>query len=148
MIDRFDGTKFRFLSNFYMCPVIYEGIRYPSSEHAYQAAKSLDMEVRQRIANLSTPGKAKKAGRQINIRQDWEAVKYDVMSEIVLEKFLQNPDIKQKLIDTGDEELIEGNTWGDQWWGVCNGVGENMLGKILMRVRAILRGEYIFQITT
>lgn len=143
MIDRFDGTKHRFLSNFYMAPVAYEGILYPSSEHAYQAAKSLDQEVRKRIASLKTAGQSKKAGRQIHIRPNWDAIKYDIMSEIVLEKFIQNPDLKQKLLDTGDDELIEGNTWGDTFFGICNGVGENNLGKILMKVRSILRGEHI-----
>lgn len=141
MIDRFDGTKHRFLSNFFMAPVTYEGILYPSTEHAFQAAKSLDPKVRQRVANLPTPGQAKRAGRQISIRPDWEQVKYDVMSEIVLEKFLTHSDLRQKLIDTGDEELVEGNTWGDQYWGVCNGVGLNNLGKILMQVRKIVQQQ-------
>lgn len=141
MIDRFDGTKYRFLSNFFMAPVAYEGILYPSTEHAFQAAKSLDPKVRQRIANLPTPGQAKRAGRQVSIRPDWEQVKYDVMSEIVLEKFLTHSDLRQKLIDTGDEELVEGNTWGDQYWGVCNGVGLNNLGKILMQVRKIVQQQ-------
>jgi ribA/ribD-fused uncharacterized protein len=131
-------SKHRFLSNFYESPVVYEGITYPSSEHAYQAAKSLDPVVRQRMANVSTPGKVKKAGRQITLRPDWEQVKLDVMAEIVLLKFMQNDELKQKLLETGNEELVEGNTWGDTYWGVCNGVGENHLGKILMRVRQIL----------
>jgi ribA/ribD-fused uncharacterized protein len=138
MIDRFDGTKYEFLSNFHMAPVLYEGILYPSSEHAYQAAKSLDPVVRNRVAKLSTAGQSKKAGRQISIRPDWEQVKYDIMSEIVLLKFMQHPDLKEKLLATGDEELVEGNTWGDSYWGVCRGVGQNKLGEILMKVRKIL----------
>ena len=62
-------------------------------------------------------------------------MKYDVMYQVCKAKFLQNPDLARKLVETGDAELVEGNTWGDKVWGVCDGVGENNLGKTLMRIR-------------
>lgn len=73
------------------------------------------------------------------MRPDWEEVKYDVMYEIVKAKFIQNPDLKEKLLSTGDEYLVEGNHWGDRTWGQVNGVGKNWLGKILMKVREELK---------
>ena len=93
--------------------------------------------------NLS---EAKRLGRRVRLRSDWEQVKYDVMLDVVRAKFNQHPDLAQKLLATGDEELVEGNDWGDTYWGVCNGRGKNMLGKILMRVRAELRGENIDEV--
>ena len=142
-IDRFQGPM-RWLSNFEPCEVHFEGGVYPSSEHAYQAAKFLDPEKRKQIAALPTPAAAKKAGAIRNnpeIRPDWFMVALRVMEAVVLDKFSRNPGLRQKLLDTGDEELIEGNTWGDTFWGVCKGVGSNHLGRILMNVRASLRKE-------
>ena len=92
------------------------------------------------------PSEAKRLGRRMRLRSDWEQVKYDVMLDVVRAKFNQHPDLAQKLLATGDEELVEGNDWGDTYWGVCNGRGKNMLGKILMRVRAELRGENIDEV--
>lgn len=135
VIDRFDGTKYRFLSNFYMAPVLWEGITYPSSEHAYQAAKTLDPIARRLLANLETAGEVKRAGRRVKMREDWDDVKISVMEDIVRLKFEQHPGLAEKLLSTGDAELIEGNTWGDRFWGVVDGVGENNLGKVLMKVR-------------
>lgn len=130
---------YRFLSNFWPCEIDYEGIVYPTTEHAFQAAKSLDVEVRERISKLMTPGIAKKAGRAISIRPDWEDVKIQVMKDITRIKF-QYPSLAKRLIATYPMELQEGNTWGDKFWGVDleSGVGENHLGKILMEVRAEL----------
>lgn len=134
MIDKFTG-EYRWLSNFYPAEILYDGLTYPTSEHAYQAAKTLDVKKRQYIANLPSPGKAKRAGQLVVLRADWEQVKIAVMREIVRAKFSQHPDLRFKLVQTGDEELVEGNTWGDRFWGVCNGSGQNQLGKILMEVR-------------
>ena len=136
-IDKFEG-EFAFLSNFYEAEVEYEGIKYPTNEHAFQAAKSLNPARRLEIAMLDTPGKAKRAGRSLQLRHDWEQVKYDVMLDIVFAKFYQHPELATKLLATGDAELIEGNWWNDTTWGVCNGVGSNWLGRILMMVRARL----------
>ena len=140
MITSFFG-KYRFLSNFYPAKVIYDGIEYPTSEHAYQAAKTLDQPTRIQIAALTKPGEAKHAGKKVNLRDDWDDVKISVMEEIVRDKFTRNPDLRQKLLDTGDQVLVEGNTWFDTFWGVCNGKGRNELGKILMRLRKEFGGQ-------
>ena len=123
-------------------PIEYEGIIYPSTEYAYQAAKTLDINKRREIQNCRTPGDAKRTGRNITIRQDWEEIKYIVMLHLVTEKF-KHPLLKSWLNNTGTAELVEFNTWHDQIWGVCTcpkcgGIGENLLGKILMRVRSEL----------
>lgn len=139
-IGEFQG-EYRFLSNFWPAPCEFEGVRYPSSEHAYQAAKSLDAADRRRIAALPTPSEAKRAGRALTLRPDWETVKFDVMRECVRSKFALNPDLAEKLLATGDALLEEGNTWGDRTWGVVDGVGENRLGRILMDIRSELRAN-------
>ena len=130
-ITSFKGENF-FLSNFYLAPVFYQGIRFENNEAAFQAAKC--PERMQEFCGLS-PQKAKHLGCRVGLRPDWEDVKFDVMYHVCKAKFLQNPDLAQKLIETGDAELVEGNTWGDKIWGVCDGVGENNLGKTLMRIR-------------
>lgn len=137
-IDSFQG-EYRFLSNFYPATVVYEGITYPDSEHAYQSAKTLDMNERRRIAAIPTPAEAKKAGEALTYRADWAAVKYQVMLDCVRDKFTRNPELRARLLATGDAHLEEGNTWGDQIWGVYQGKGTNWLGIILMQVRAELR---------
>ena len=111
---------------------------YPSTEHAYQAAKFLDEDIQQKIRNLPTANAAKKAGRQKGIRPDWDTVKVDIMRGLLREKFSQEPE-KQVLLSTGERELVEGNWWGDTFWGVCEGKGENWLGRLLMEVRNDLR---------
>ena len=137
-IDRFMG-KYRFLSNFYSSPIRHEGINYPTVEHAYQAAKTLHNVVRKEIAEEETPGGAKRLGNQIQLRSDWEKIKVSIMRELIRQKFTKHAGLAKKLLDTGITKLIEGNTWGDTYWGVCNGVGNNKLGKILMGLRKQLR---------
>ena len=137
-IDSFSG-EYRYLSNFWLAAVTYEGKRYPSVEHAYQAAKTLDVGERARIAGLATASEAKRAGRGLRVRVDWEQVKLGVMEQCVRDKFLNHADLGAKLLATGEAELVEGNDWGDRFWGVCEGRGENHLGKILMKVRSELR---------
>jgi len=134
MIEEFQN-KYRFLSNFYYSPVEYEGIIYPSNEHAFQAAKTLDIETRKIMSKINTPDEVKHYGRRVDLRKDWEDVKLQVMYDIVKIKFFSNEILKRKLIDTYDEELVEGNYWNDFYWGICKGKGENHLGKILMKVR-------------
>lgn len=138
MINDFRG-KYFFLSNFFPCTVKYEDIIYPSTEHAFQAVKSLDPEERKRIAQILNPSLVKRAGRRVKLRKDWEEVKVQLMYEIVKAKFTQNESLKERLLKTGEEPLQEGNTWHDIFWGVCNGRGQNHLGKILMRVRNELK---------
>ena len=136
-IESFSGFYY-FLSNFYGCPVEYEGILYPGVEYAYQAAKTLDDEQRKDILMSANPGVAKRRGRRVTIREDWEEIKLDVMRELVSEKFQNHTSLRSDLLDTEDAELVEGNHWGDTFWGMCDGVGRNHLGKILMEVRAEL----------
>lgn len=131
-------NEYRFLSNFYEVPVQYNGLLFRSSEAAFQAQKC--PERANEFLNLS-PDEAKRMGRKINIRSDWESVKDTVMYEIVLAKFSQNEALKKKLIDTGDAFLAEENWWGDKYWGTVNGVGRNQLGKTLMKVRMELIGK-------
>lgn len=139
MIDKFRG-KYWFLSNFYESPIEDENITYPTVEHYFQAQKTLNREEKLKIAKATKPAKAKKIGRQVNLRKDWEDIKLQVMEKALRLKF-QNPDLCEKLIATGDEELVEGNPWGDRYWGVCNGSGKNKLGKLLMKIRKELQDE-------
>ena len=140
-ITEFKGRWTR-LSNFAPCSIWFERHIYGSTEHAYQAAKTLDEDERQKIRNLATPNQAKKVGRQLSLRKDWESVKVDIMAQLLLEKFAQEPD-RTILLSTGEVELVEGNWWGDKFWGQCPlGTGKNWLGKLLMKTRvALVNGE-------
>lgn len=133
-ISSFDG-RYAFLSNFYPATVFYENRKYPSAEHAFQAAKTQIYEEMIAIQNAETPGRAKRLGRKCTLRPDWELIKDDVMYKIVRDKFTRHPDLSAALLNTGNAELIEGNTWNDCYWGVCDGEGQNHLGQILMKVR-------------
>ena len=138
-INRFDG-EYRFLSNFYEAPVVFEGMAYPSNEAAFQAAKCLNMKEREPFTAMP-PSEAKRRGRRVALRPDWEEVKLGIMKAIVLDKFTRNPELKAKLLATGDARLAEGNSWRDRFWGVdaATGHGKNHLGLILMEVREELR---------
>jgi ribA/ribD-fused uncharacterized protein len=135
-IECFDG-EYRFLSNFHPAPVF----GYPTAEHAYQAGKTLDPAEQLKIRDAPTATAAKRLGRTVTLRPEWNDEKFRVnaMYTIVREKFFSHPELGQQLLATGDEELIEGNWWGDQFWGVSRGAGKNWLGKILMRVRDELK---------
>lgn len=137
MIDEFDG-KYRFLSNFYPAPVTYEGMDYASVENAYQAAKTTDIEKRKEFQFIKA-SEAKRKGKVIALRPQWNSMRISIMHELVLQKFTTYAHLKQMLLETGTEELAEGNWWGDTFWGTVNGVGENQLGKVLMQVREELR---------
>lgn len=137
MINEFRGRYF-FLSNFYDAPVMYDGFLFNNNESAFQSAKVIDKHKRDQFCNLDA-STAKRKGRHVLLRHDWEDVKDQIMYDVVRDKFTRNEILRQKLLDTKDEELQEGNTWGDIYWGVCNGRGKNKLGKILMRVREELR---------
>lgn len=132
MISEFTG-KYYFLSNYFEVPVAYNGIVYRNSEAAFQAQKTTDVNAQLKFAHYSA-SIAKRYGRQLHLRSDWEQIKDGVMYEICKCKFEQNPLYRLRLLATGDEELVEGNSWGDTYWGVCKGKGENHLGKILMRI--------------
>jgi ribA/ribD-fused uncharacterized protein len=133
MIKEFTG-KCRFLSNFYLWPISHGGILFPSLEHAYQAAKTKDWDVAVRVSQCKTPASAKSMGRRLKLRSDWESVKLNVMEDLVGIKFADEP-LHSLLKATCPQVLEEGNWWGDTFWGVCNGKGENHLGRILMKVR-------------
>ena len=138
MINSFRG-EYRWLSNFWLCTIYLDGYSYPSTEHAYQAAKTDNPVDRDRIRKAPTCKEAKHLGYLVKLRSDWESIKLSVMEDLLRQKFTDYPDLKQKLLATGDQELIEGNTWNDTYWGVCNSKGENHLGKLLMKIRAELR---------
>jgi len=142
-IISFKGSN-RFLSNFFVCDVEYEGCTYRSSEHAFQAAKCTVRAEHDEIVAVKTPTEAKKLGRKCCLRDDWEKIKAKIMWDIVKAKFEQNYELRQKLLQTGDMVLVEGNRWHDDHFGVCycdncNGHGLNLLGRTLMYVRDQLR---------
>ena len=143
IIDSFT-EEYSFLSNFYPCRVFYEGMEFPTAEHAYQAQKTTSTIDRETIAMLETPGQAKRFGsKEVTLRPDWESIKIRIMHEVLLSKFLNNPELKQKLLDTGTIYLEEGNNWGDRYWGTVAGKGKNMLGLLLMEVRMTLAGGWL-----
>ena len=144
MIAMFDG-KYAFLSNFEQSPFTVVGVTFPTVEHWFQAFKTLDPQEFRNIVAAETPGKAKRMGRHATLRPDWEEVKVDVMREGLRKKFAI-PEFRVKLLATGDEELIEGNTWHDRTWGrcvcdKCGGQGQNLLGQLLMELRTEIRHE-------
>lgn len=143
MIDLFK-EKYAFLSNFYLGEILYKGVIFPTLENVYQAAK-YDGEdaatVYQEFAQI-TPGKAKRKGSKLSCRTDWDKIKLQVMEKLLRLKFAQ-PYFKELLLATGEQELIEGNYWHDNFWGSCfcekcGNRGQNHLGKLLI----ILRSEY------
>jgi len=134
-ITSFSGP-FRFLSNFHPSEVTLDGGKYPSVEHAFQAAKSFGPAHRALIRNGCTSSQARRLGRNVVLREDWEQVKVSIMLDLLRQKFAPGTALGQQLDATGDRELVEGNWWGDTFWGVCRGVGQNQLGKLLMQVRA------------
>ena len=145
VVNRFQ-RKYFFLGNYHPSPVIYDGLKYPSSEHAYQAAKFIDHETKKRIALMDHPSEAKRyAHHTPPTFPAWDEQKVNVMREIVHAKFIQNEDLRNRLLATGDAHLEEGNRHGDTFWGTVDGIGENMLGKILMEIRKQLTSPPPFQ---
>lgn len=136
-IVRFRGPH-RFLSNFHPSPVRFEDNTYPTVEHAYQAAKTLDASARESIRLCHTPGEAKRLGQRVSIRPEWEEVKVGIMDAMLRQKFA-DPELWTKLAATRPAVLIEGNDWGDEFWGCTlhddRWVGHNWLGRLLMSIR-------------
>lgn len=135
-IDCFRG-KYFFLSNFFASNIRYNGLTFLNNEAAFQAQKCPKRA--SEFCELN-PSDAKRLGRKVRLRSDWESVKDDVMYDVCHAKFSQNANLRRQLLNTGNAELVEGNTWGDRVWGVCGGVGENRLGRILMRIRDEMKG--------
>jgi ribA/ribD-fused uncharacterized protein len=145
MIEMFRG-EYRWLSNFTPVSVlldgILDGITYPSVEHAYQAAKTLDPDQRKWFSTCS-PVDAKHLGKRVKLRDDWLNVRIEIMRDLCTQKYSQEP-FKSQLIATGDQEIQEGNYWGDTFWGVDlrKRIGLNHLGRIIMQIREHLRSKY------
>lgn len=139
MISSFKG-RFAFLSNFADSEIIYKNKIYPTVEHAYQAAKCINESDKEEIRTQPTPAKAKRLGNHVKMKSTWNEERISVMKELLTLKF-QNPELREALLSTGNAVLIEGNTWDDTFWGVCNGVGENHLGKLLMEVRTEIQNK-------
>lgn len=142
MISGFFG-KYRWLSNFWEHPVIYQGVTAPTAEHHYQAAKAANPSDAAAVLAAESPGAAKRLGTKIALRSDWDRVRYSVMESIVTAKFA-DPNLAQLLLATGTAELVESNNWHDTAWGICTcdihgGAGANGLGHILVSTRAQLR---------
>lgn len=139
MISEFKG-KYRFLSNFHPIKVEFEGDSYLSVEHAYQAAKTVDPLERLDIHVAPTAAEAKKRGKKVTLRPEWDDPKFRLatMKALLVQKF-NDPDLREALLATYPQELVEGNWWGDVFWGMCRGKGENHLGKLLMEIRDDLK---------
>ena len=136
--DGFCG-EYYFLSNFYPCKIkLWKNMEFNSVEIAFQASKCANEEDRLKFINFTAEesGKAKRLGRKVNLIDNWEDVKVSYM-KYLLEKKFENPNLRQMLIDTGNDELIEYNYWNDTFWGICNGKGKNTLGKLLMEIRDV-----------
>ena len=132
-IRGFQG-EYRWLSNFWHSPIRFGDWVFPTAEHAYQASKSLHPIDWQKIIDCPSPGAAKRLGKTMKLRPDWNQVKVENMTEILRAKF-QIPELRQKLLDTGEALLIEENTWRDTFWGTYRGKGANMLGLCLVGIR-------------
>lgn len=140
MISSFQG-KNRWLSNFWPCSIWYGEYHFKSLENAYQAAKCQFRKDISKFIDI-TPGQAKKLSKEIPVDPNWNNIKLHIMEALLRQKFSdKNPELKELLIATGDQELVEGNNWNDTFFGVCNGVGENHLGKLLMKIRKNLKNE-------
>lgn len=134
-ISSFQGEN-RFLSNFFRLrrPITHEGITYWYTETFFQASKTLDMKLRLSISKMS-PSASKIAGRKLKLRDNWDSLKIISMIYALTQKF-SDPWFKEKLIATRPHKLIEGNTWGDTYWGIDKRQGgHNMLGLLLMMIR-------------
>jgi N-glycosidase YbiA len=138
-IESFTGPHV-FLSNFFRSPIVFDGELYETVEHAFQAAKTWDTKERRLIRLCKKPAEARRLGRRVTLRSDWETVKVKVMREFLRQKF-SDPQLRRYLLLTGERELVEGNWWNDQFWGVCKGVGKNYLGRLLMEIRDEIRGS-------
>jgi ribA/ribD-fused uncharacterized protein len=145
VIDRFAG-RYAFLSNTWALavPITAGRMQWPTVEHAFQAAKTTRQADRERIGRLPAASwrDAKVAGRTLDLRPGWEAIKRRVMLDLLILKFGADPDLAAQLAETGQARLVEGNGWHDQIWGdcrcggrLCAAPGRNYLGRLLTAVR-------------
>jgi ribA/ribD-fused uncharacterized protein len=133
-ITWFEDPPYEFLSNFHPATVRLDGVEHRTVEHAYQAAKTLDPSEREHVWSAPTPAVAKERGQRVTMRPDWNDCKVAVMRNLLKQKF-SDPVLRARLAATAPLELIEGNTWGDRFWGVHEGEGQNWLGRLLMEIR-------------
>ncbi len=150
MVLNFAG-QFYFLSNFSPSVIRYDRREWDSAEHVFQAMKTRNKEQQEEVRLAHTPGEAKRVGRRVVLRRDWEEVKDKIMADILFEKFRQNPELLERLLSTNDDALVEGNNWCDNYWGRCfcgkcylrraeePNLGRNRLGELLMDTRDIFR---------
>ena len=136
MINEF-RDEYAFLSNMYPSKFTWQGVEYKTVEHAYQANKAKTQKEKLYIASLDSPKETKLYAKTMDVRQGFHDEKVEIMLTLLFCKFHQNPDLLKKLLDTGTQELIEGNRWDDKFWGFClkTNTGKNILGKLLMQVR-------------
>lgn len=147
VIGKFEG-EYAFLSNFWSSPItmtwLDEPVTFPTGEHAFQAAKCLAVPLGASVKTgylygvqkADTPNAAKHLGRSVKIDLDrWNGIRVDCMRKVTWQKFYADVDLRERLLSTGHALLVEGNTWGDTFWGRCEGKGSNILGSILMEVR-------------
>ena len=127
-------NEYWFLSNMYPCEIRVNGLVFTCAEACFQSFKTTDVNERKKFQGIDG-FKAKKLGRSVSLRSDWNDIRIEVMSRVIHAKFHQNSDLTKKLQDTGDLPIIEDNTWKDTFWGRCNGKGHNLLGQILMSER-------------
>lgn len=141
MIDSFSG-EYAFLSNFYGSPLLVPRLGLvPTLEHAYQGMKSTNAAEQVWVAAASTPVEAKRRGRRVPLREDWDAIRIPIMRDLLSLKFFFDTKLAIQLLATTDNQLVEGNYWGDTFWGVRKGQGLNKLGRLLMSRRSDLRGD-------
>lgn len=129
--------RYSFLSNFYSCPITVRAFNLEArtAEHAFQSLKTRSREEAVWVLEAPTPAAAKRRGKKVTLRPDWDAVRLEAMEEVLRLKFAPGSPMAAKLVGTGDRELVEGNTWGDRFWGVSKGTGQNHLGRLLMKIR-------------
>jgi len=143
IIDSF-RKPYGWLSNFSKAEITFDGITYPTLEHAFQAAKTDNIEDKVKIAAIGNPVVVKRMGKKVKMREDWNVIRLDVMRMLVDLKF-QDETLSEKLIETGDAMLVEGNHWHDNYWGACScercssKERDNYLGMILMEKREQLK---------
>jgi len=133
--------EFAFLGNYHPSEIGMDGISGITVEHVFQAMKAISDKDTRFIVSQASADQAKKAGRYVSIRPDWDQVRLPIMEALVREKFIRHQDLRKKLLATDDTHLEETNHWGDTFWGVCKGIGENHLGKILIKIRSELKAQ-------
>lgn len=144
-IDSFTN-EYRFLSNFFPFPITYNEVTYPTNEHAFVAMKTLDLNERRYVAKIPTPGQAKRYGRDLTLRSDWDEIKQEVMGDLLVLKFQPTTRMGWNLAMTCCAALVEGNHWHDQYWGDCRcgsssciQPGMNVLGRLLVERRSFVQ---------